>query len=469
MSLLDRLKNIVGPAGWTTDEHEIAPHLVEWRGLYQGRTPLMLKPAATAEVAAIVALCQESATPLVVQGGNTGLVGGGVPNDSGQEILLSLKRMNKVREVNAADFSLTAEAGITVAAVQDAAIGADRLFPLSLASEGSCTLGGVISTNAGGINVLRYGVMRDLVLGLEAVLPNGQVLNALSSLRKNNTGYDLKQLLIGAEGTLGIVTAATVNLFPALKSRTTCLTALPTAKAAVDLLARAREATGDQLIAFELMSRDGLDLVLHHIPHTRDPLAKPSPWYVLMETGSPRADDDTNVAMEAFCAAALERGLITDGVVAQSAAQAQELWRLRESFSEAQKLEGDSIKHDVAVPIASIPAFIDTAAKAVAAATPSARPVIFGHVGDGNLHFNIQAPVGDTKGAFVKRWAEINGIVHDVVAQFSGSISAEHGIGVLKKDELVRYKDPVALEMMRALKRTLDPNNILGRGRIFDV
>lgn len=469
MIILERLKNFVGPQGWTTDEAEIAPHLVEWRGLYQGRTPLMLKPANTEEVAAIVALCQESATPLVVQGGNTGLVGGGVPDDTGREVLLSLQRMNKLLRTDAADFSLTAEAGITVAALQDAAAAADRLFPLSLASEGSCTLGGVIATNAGGISVLRYGVMRDLVLGLEAVLPNGQVLNALSSLRKNNTGYDLKQLLIGAEGTLGIVTAATVKLFPKLKSRTTCLVAVPSVQAAVDLLAYAREASADQLIAFELLNRAGLDLVLRHIPNTRDPLAQPSAWYVLMETGSPRGTDNTQATLEALCAAALERGLMTDGVVAQSAAQAQNLWRLRESFSEAQKLEGGSIKHDIAVSIASIPAFIDTAAAAVARAAPSARTIIFGHVGDGNLHFNIQAPACDAPGAFVKRWAEINGVVHDVVADFNGSISAEHGIGVLKKDELLRYKDPVALETMRALKRALDPNNVLGRGRMLDV
>lgn len=469
MSVLDRLKAIAGPQGWTTDAAEIAPHLVEWRGLYRGRTPLLLKPDSTAQVAAIVGLCQDSATPLVVQGGNTGLVGGGVPDDSGAEILLSLKRMARVRQINAADFSLTAEAGITVAAVQAAAAAAGRLFALSLASEGSCTLGGVISTNAGGINVLRYGVMREQVLGVEAVLPNGQVLNALSPLRKNNTGYDLKHLLIGAEGTLGIVTAATVKLHPALHARAVAMVALASPQAAVDLLALSRELTADQLIAFELMSRAGLELVLRHIPGSRDPLAAPAPWYALLEVATPQPDIDVAALMQRLCAKAMERDLIHDGVVAASTAQAQALWRLRESFSEAQKLEGDSIKHDIAVAVADIPAFIARATAAVARAAPAARPIAFGHVGDGNLHFNIQAPEADAPGVFAQRWAEINGVVHDVVAAMGGSISAEHGIGVLKKHELARYKDPVALQTMRTLKHALDPNNILGRGRVLDI
>ncbi|HEY8352035.1 MAG TPA: FAD-binding oxidoreductase, partial [Sphingomonadales bacterium] len=444
-----------------------APHLTEWRGLYRGRTPLLLKPATTEEVARAVEICNRHLTPIAVQGGNTGLVGGGVPDDTGAEILLSLKRLNRIRVIDAADFSLVAEAGCTVAEVQDAARAADRLFPLSLASEGSCTIGGVISTNAGGINVLRYGSMRQLVLGIEAVLPTGEIHEGLTSLRKDNTGYDLKQLLIGAEGTLGIVTAAVLKLYPLPRESVTALVALPDPAAAIALFSFMREMTGDALTAFELMPRLGLDLVLRHIPGTRDPLPTPAPWYVLMEGTSSMRTSGLSTAFDAGMEQALERGTITDGVVAQSTEQAASLWKLRESLSEAQKLEGASIKHDVSVPIARIPEFIERASAAVLHLIPHARPVPFGHLGDGNLHFNIQAgPQTDGK-AFLARWAEVNRVVHDVTAAFGGSISAEHGIGRLKRDELAHYKSPVALDLMRRIKAALDPNGILNRGRIL--
>lgn len=467
MDAVSDLKSALSPASWTEDAGEIAPHLVEWRGLYQGRTPLLLKPGSTAEVQRIVEICNRHRAPLAVQGGNTGLVGGGVPDEGGVEILLSLKRLNRIRSMDPADFSLVAEAGVTVAAVQDAAREADRLFPLSLASEGSCTIGGVISTNAGGINVLRYGSMRQLVLGIEAVLPTGEIHEGLSSLRKDNTGYDLKQLLIGAEGTLGIVTAATLKLYPLPRETVTAFVALPDPAQAVELFSRMRAATGDLLTAFELMPRLGLELVLRHVPGTRDPLATPAPWYVLMEASSSMAASGLAQAFDGAMEQALESGVITDGAVAQSGDQAAALWKLRESLSEAQKLEGASIKHDVSVPIARIPAFIEQASAAVLRLIPAARPVPFGHLGDGNLHFNIQAgPQADGK-AFLARWAEVNRAVHDVTMAFGGSISAEHGIGRLKREELAHYKSPVALDLMRRIKAVLDPNNILNPGRIL--
>ncbi len=469
MSVLDQLKAIVGPKGWSEDADELAPRLIEWRGLYRGQTPLLLKPASTAEVSAILKICQDSGTRIAVQGGNTGVVCGGVPDDSGEEILLTLSRLHAIRAVDAANFTLTAEAGVTVTALQEAAKAQDRLFPLSLASEGSCTLGGVIATNAGGVNVLRYGVMRDLLLGIEAVLPTGEVVELLSGLRKDNTGYDVKQLFIGAEGTLGIVTAATVKLFPAPKATATAFFTVPSPQAALDLLALARAETGDRLTAFELICRAGVELVIKHIPGARDPLNDPSPWYVLLEVTTSSADEALEPRLEALAATAAERGLLSDGTVAQTEAQRQSLWKLRESLSEAQKLDSASIKHDISLPLSAIPDFLMRAGDAVMAAVPGARPVPFGHLGDGNLHFNISAPVGMERRAFEARWGEINRIVHDIVVDMGGSISAEHGIGRLKKAELAHYKDATALAVMRALKRTLDPKNILNRGRIFDV
>jgi len=467
VSTIDKIKSALPAGSWTQDPDIIAPRLVEWRGLFRGKTPLMTTPRSTEEVAEIVRLCAADRTPLVIQSGNTGLVGGGTPDETGDEILLTLDKMNRVRSIDAANYTLTAEAGCTVASVQDAARNADRFFALSLASEGTAGLGGVISTNAGGVDVLRYGTMRDQVLGLEVVLPDGRIWDGLSSLRKDNTGYDLKHLFIGAEGTLGIVTAAVVKLYPRPVSRATAFLAVADPEAAISLLSLAREITGDRVSAFELMGRQPLDLVLRHIPDTRDPLEAPAPWYVLLEATSPAADSDLDVSFERFLSRAFEQDLIKDGAIAQSSTQAADFWKLRESMSEAQKHEGASIKHDVSVPVSSVPAFIEKASKAVTDAIQGARPVPFGHVGDGNVHFNISQPPGGDGQAFLARWQEVNRIVHDIVVDMGGSISAEHGIGRLKRDELAHYKDPLSLELMRALKATLDPHNILNRNRII--
>ncbi|HEX2593613.1 MAG TPA: FAD-binding oxidoreductase [Rhizomicrobium sp.] len=463
--LIARLKQAAGPHGASEDPHEIAPHLEEWRSKYQGHSPLLLKPATTQQVAAILAICNEAKTPIVPQGGNTGLVGGQIPFNG--EILLSLARLNRVRHVDAEANTVTVEAGVTLDGVHKAAASVNRLFPLSLASEGSCTIGGNLSTNAGGVNVLRYGNTRDLVLGVEAVLADGRVLDLTRGLRKDNTGYDLKQLFIGAEGTLGIVTAAVLKLFPVPTQRTTAFAAIPSARAALTLLARLNEASGGLISAFELMSRSGLDLVLAHIPQTRDPLAAKSDWYVLVEaTGSGTFNLDET--LRAALSEAMEAGEITDAAIAESDAQKNALWRLRESMSEAQKREGASIKHDISLPLARIPEFLDVAIAAVTNAVPGVRPVPFGHLGDGNLHFNFSAPKGEDE-PFLARWSEINRIVHDIVNTFGGSISAEHGVGVMKRDEIVRYKSPIELDVMRDLKRTLDPNNILNPGKVVSI
>ena len=467
MSTAEKIKSALPVESWTEDADRIAPRLVEWRGLFRGKTPLMATPRSTDEVAAIVRICAEDKTTLVIQSGNTGLVGGGTPDETGEEILLTLDRMNRVRDVDAANYTLTAEAGCTVAAVQEAALDENRFFALSLASEGTAGLAGVISTNAGGVDVLRYGTMRDQVLGLEVVLPDGRIWNGLSSLRKDNTGYDLKQLFIGAEGTLGIVTAAVIKLYPRPVSRATAFVAVPNPKAAISLLALAREITGDRVSAFELMGRQPLDLVLRHIPDTRDPLDAAATWYVLIEATSPAADSDLDTCFERFLAAALEKDLVSDGAIAQSSTQADAFWKLRESMSEAQKIEGPSIKHDVSVPVSSVPVFIDRASKAVTDVIKGARPVPFGHVGDGNVHFNISAPEGGDGQAFLARWQDVNRIVHDIVVDLGGSISAEHGIGRLKRDDLAHYKDPLSLELMRTLKATMDPDGILNRNRII--
>jgi FAD/FMN-containing dehydrogenase len=461
--VLGRLKDAVGPQGFSEDPREIAPHLEEWRGAHRGRSPLLLKPATAAEVSRCLSICHESATPVVPQGGNTGLVGGQIPFAG--EILLSLARLNRIREVDAAGAYCIAEAGVVLATLQDAAEDAGMLFPLSLASEGSCTIGGNLSTNAGGVNVLRYGMARDLVLGLEVVLADGRRLDLLRSLRKDNTGYDLKQLFIGAEGTLGIITAAALKLAARPAETVTFLVALRDPDAAVALLARMQEATAGQISAYELISRLGIELVLRHIPGTGDPLRAPSPWYVLIE-GASAARLGLRTAFEGALAGAIADGLVQDAAVAESGIQRAALWRLRESLSEAQKKEGASLKHDIAVPVAAVPAFIVQATEAVLKAAPGARPVPFGHLGDGNLHFNFSAPESADAAAFLARRGEIARIVFDKVREFGGSISAEHGIGVVRRDDLVRYKSAVEMDVMRALKRTLDPQNILNPGKL---
>lgn len=458
---LARLKAATGPNGFSENPAEIAPHLEEWRTKYKGRSSLLLKPATTDQVAAILTICNETKTAIVPQGGNTGLVGAQIPFDG--EAVLSLARMNKVRALDKAGHTLIVEAGVILANVQKAADDAGLLFPLSLAAEGSATIGGNLSTNAGGVAVLRYGMARDLVLGLEVVLADGRVLDLLRTLRKDNTGYDLKQLFIGAEGTLGVITAAALKLFPKPAQRVTALAAIPSPDAAVNLLAEMQERTGGLVSAFEIMPRIGIELVTAHIPSARDPLAKPSPWYVLIEATSAAQFDLPGI----FEVVLSESTLVTDAVVAASDAQREALWSLRENMSEAQKREGASIKHDVSVPVGAIPAFLETATAAVLKVVPGARAVSFGHIGDGNIHFNFSVPKNGNPDAFLAKWEDVQRVVHDIVHEFRGSISAEHGIGVQKRDQLPLYKSAVELDVMRTLKRTLDPNNILNPGKVI--
>ena len=458
-----RLKEAVGAKGFSEDPQEIAPHLIEWRGKYRGHTPLLLKPKNTEEVSAILAICNQTRTPVVPQGGNTGLVGGQIPMAG--EILLSLERMRTIRAVDPDGMHLIAEAGAVLAKVQAAADEAGKYFPLSLASEGSCTIGGNLSTNAGGVNVLRYGNARDLVLGLEVVLAGGHVLDLLRTLRKDNTGYDLKQLFIGAEGTLGIITAAALKLFAKPRTRATAFVAVRDPDAAVSLLNRLQDEMGGSISAFELVPRIGLEFVCAHISDTHDPLSARAPWYVLVEaTGS--GHEPLEEVLADGIAAALDGGLVTDAVVASSEAQRVALWRLRESLSEAQKYEGGSIKHDVSVPVKDVPAFLEQACATVEDLVPGIRPVPFGHLGDGNIHFNLSVPKGADDAAYLQRWEEISRAVHDIVWDFGGSISAEHGLGLMKREEILRYKSETEMGTMQALKRTFDPNNILNPGKV---
>lgn len=460
---LAELKAAVGPDGWTDDAERIAPHLTEWRGAWQGQTPLMLTPGSTEQVSAAVRVCARQGLAITPQGGNTGLVGGQIPQG---EVLLSLKRMRAVRAVLPLEDVMVVEAGLTLGEAQQAAAASDRLFPLSLAAEGSATIGGVISTNAGGTAVLRYGVTRDLVLGLEAVMADGSVFHGLKRLRKDNTGYDLKQLLIGAEGTLGIVTAAALKLFPVMRSRATAIVAVQTVEAALGLLALAKAETGGGVEAFELMSRQGLELVLAHIPDTRAPLEETTPWTVLIElvSGEPGAAE---LGMERLLERAFESGLISDAAVAQTEGQAAQFWRLREDMSAAQKAAGGGWKHDISLPLSEIPDFIATTDAALLAAHPGIRLVTFGHLGDGNLHYNVVPPEGTDPAVFAAQRDAGARIVHDAVAARDGSISAEHGLGVLKTDEALRYKDPVQVAAMRAVRQALDPQRILNPRVLF--
>ena len=461
-SVGDRLKDAVGAQGFSEDQVEIAPHLEEWRSKYKGHTPLLLKPATTAQVSAVLGICQESGTRIVTQGGNTGLVGGQIPLHG--EVLLSTKRLNRARSLDESGMTMTVEAGVTLSEVQRLADSKGLLFPLSLASEGSCTIGGNIATNAGGTHVLRYGMTRALVLGLEIVLAGGVVLEMLRSLPKDNSGYDLKQVFIGSEGTLGVITAASLKLFPRPEVSVTALASVPSPAAALSLLGRMQHATSGQLSAFELIPRGALDFVLRHIDGTRDPLSAPAPWYVLMEaTGGRHAN--LAASFEDGLASAITDGIAGDAVVAASQAQAAALWKLRESISEAQKREGASIKHDISVPVAAIPDFLAKAAPAVLALLPGARAVSFGHLGDGNLHFNFNSPRPGDDPAFLAQWDEVQQVVHDIVKAFGGSISAEHGIGAMKVASLPRYKSHEELDAMRALKTAFDPKNILNPGK----
>jgi FAD/FMN-containing dehydrogenase len=465
---VNRIKAAVGPRGWIADPSDQEPYLVEARGLYRGATRLVVRPASTAEVSAVVRICAEAKLPIVPQGGNTGLVGGGVPPEDGHNIVLALGRINRIRAIDPVNFTMTVEAGCILADLHQAAAEADRLFPLSLGAEGSCQIGGNLSTNAGGIAVLRYGNTRELTLGLEVVLPDGRIWDGLRGLRKDNTGYDLKQLFIGGEGTLGIITAATIKLFPRPREVETAFLGLGRVEHAMSLFAKARAATADQLTAFELIPRAALELALPVVPGTLDPLEAPYPWYVLLEMSSSESESGIRGLLERLLGQALEEGLVGDGVIAESGAQAKELWRIREAIVEAQNYSG-SIKHDVAVPVSRVAEFINRATLLVTERLPGIRPMAFGHVGDGNIHFNLTQPEGADRQAYLARWQEFNDIVHGVVHELEGSISAEHGVGRLKRDEITHYKSPVEIELMRRVKRAFDPGNIMNPGKLVSV
>lgn len=462
-SVLDRIRGVV--TACTTDQSEMAPHLEEIRGLFHGDAAMLVFPGSTSEVAEVVRLCAENRLPIVPQGGNTGLVGGGIPHAEGGEIIVNLKRMSAVREVDSTNQTMTVEAGCVLTDVQAAAQAADRLFPLSLGAEGSCQIGGNISTNAGGTGVLRYGNMRELVLGLEVVLADGGVWDGLRTLRKDNTGYDLKQLFIGAEGTLGIITAAVLKLFPRPREVRTAIAAVTDPSAAVELFERARATLGDLLTACELIPRNAVALVLRHIPGCRDPMAEAHPYYVLIELSAPSTG--LGDFLEQLLMAAADSGIVRDAVIAESGEQARNLWRLRDSISEAQRAEGGSIKHDVTLPLSRLTDFLGEASAAVVRAIPGSRVVPFGHLGDGNIHFNVSQPEGADRKAFVAKWADLNRVVHDIAVSMGGSFSAEHGIGRLKREVLAHYRSPLELDLMRRLKSAFDPHNIMNPGKVL--
>lgn len=465
--LIAGLREIVGDRHCLTESEATAPFLTDWRGIYRGAARAVALPETAEQVQAILQLARRHGAPIVPQGGNTGLSGGATPDDGGKAIVLALKRMNRIRSLDAANNSLVAEAGCILADLHQAASDADRLFPLSLSAEGSCQIGGNLATNAGGINVLRFGNARDLCLGLEAVLPDGSLFSNLSGLRKDNTGYDLKQLLIGSEGTLGVITAAALKLFPKPIARATAILALSGVDKAVSLLARCRAGLADQLVSFELLPRFGIELGQKHVPGLAWPLAVLPDWSILVEANTSSPAFDLQAAFEATLAAALEAGEIADATVATSDQQSRAMWRIREGIVEGQWREGANIKHDISVPVAQVPRFLETAGAALRAAWPQVRILAFGHLGDGNIHFNLVQPPDETKDRFLDRTPAMNAIVHDEVQRYGGSISAEHGIGQLRRAELELRKSPVELDLMRQLKQMLDPENLMNPGKLL--
>ena len=465
--LIARLTEIVGPEHALTDPDQQLPYLREWRDLYFGKTPLVLRPGSPEDVARILALCNEARVAVVPQAGNTGLVGGQVPFEAGNEIVVSVSRLKKVRHVDAVGYNMTVEAGLTLAECQAEADRAGRLFPLSLPSEGSCQIGGNLGTNAGGVGVLAYGNTRQLVLGVEVALADGRIWNGLKALKKDNTGYDLRDLFIGSEGTLGIITAAVLKLFPRPAEKATALVALPEISKALELFTLAQDAAGRSLTAFEFIPRICVEFVTRNVPGTRDPFSQKFPWYVLMEISGAKPDGTAARELEDVLGTAAEQGLLLDAILASSMGQARDLWRLREGISEAQKPEGGNIKHDVSVPIARIPEFVARADAIVERICPGGRPIPLGHFGDGNVHYNISQPIGMDKDKFLALWKPMTNEIHGLVAEMNGSISAEHGVGRMKRDELERVKSPVELDLMRRIKAVFDPNGILNPGKVL--
>ena len=467
-AIISALQTLLGPQGVLTAAADLEPYVVDWRGVYRGAAAAVARPANTAQVAAVMKLCAETGTPVVPQGGNTGMCGASVPNAAGNEIVLSLARMNKIIDVDPLNNTLTAEAGCVLASIQQAAADAGRLFPLSLGAEGSCQIGGNLSTNAGGVNVLRYGNTRDLVLGLEVVLPDGRIWNGLRGLRKDNTGYDLKHLFIGAEGTLGIITAVTLKLFPRPAANATAWMAVRDPEAALRLLALMRRHCNDRITAFELISRHSLELVWKHVPGTRDPLAEPSPWVVLTELADAGNEATLRADLERALETALQEELVVDAVIAESRSQAQALWHMRESIPEGVRQEPVMVyRHDIAVAVGRIPEFIREAQAALEARFPGVRLICFGHLGDGNLHYNAYLPERLRSDAAARDAHDITETVYDIVQQYGGSFSAEHGIGLSKVAELARYKSAVELDLMRTVKRALDPQGLLNPGKVL--
>jgi FAD/FMN-containing dehydrogenase len=460
-----QLRELIGTDSLLTDPNDMAPLLIDQRRLYQGRALAIAVPRTVEQITRIVQWCNRQRVGLVPQGGNTGYSGGATPDESGHQLVLSLRRLNRIRAVDAANFSLTAEAGCVLATVQQAAAAAERFFPLSLGSEGSCQIGGNLATNAGGVNVLRYGMARDLVLGIEAVLPDGRVLEGLKSLRKDNTGYDLKSLLIGSEGTLGVITAATLKLWPRMRSNATAFVALAAPEAVVALLDWLRSGAADRLSSFELLPRAAIELAVRYTD-VADPLDTPYPWYILCELSS-SADEPLAELLQQLLAQAAERGLVLDAALATSERERAAFWRLRELVPEAQRLAGVSLKHDISVPVASLPEFIGTASLWVSEHVPEALLICYGHAGDGNLHFNVNGIDEAARRSLTEREPEIRRAIHDLVARYHGSFSAEHGIGRLKREELARYASPAALATMRTVKQALDPNGIMNPGKVL--
>ncbi|WP_434626874.1 FAD-binding oxidoreductase [Pseudomonas sp. Z1-29] len=464
---IQSIEHVVGAAGVVRDPALMASYLTDWRNAYQGQAALVVRPATTEEVAAVMRLCHDARVALVPQGGNTGLCGGSIPDASGSQVVLSLTRMKRIREIDLANETITVEAGVILQQLQEVASQAGRLFPLSLGAEGSCSVGGNLATNAGGTAVLRYGNMRELTLGLEVVLPDGRIWNGLRGLRKDNTGYDLKHLFIGSEGTLGIITAAVLKLFPATCSTATAWVALPSPQAAVDLIGHVRSLCADRLTGFEMMSRQSLDFVLDHVAGCSDPLETKHPWYALIELRDTVPDAPLTLLLENGLAHAFEQGWVIDAVLASSQAQAAALWALREGISEAQNHEGPSLKHDISVPVSRIPEFIERTDKALQQDFPGVRIVSYGHMGDGNLHYNISKPISDADASFKAREHAIMQVIYRMTSTFNGSISAEHGLGQAKPHAAAQFKDPLEIELMRAIKHTLDPAGLMNPGKVF--